>query len=343
MNPTSRVVVDWSLLAARARLAPTPHNAQPFRLRIRADDSGDVDGGSVVDVVVDTDRLLVEEDRDNRYVAASVGIFIRTLEVAARAQGVTLQTQHHNLDYAALRNGQGLIDVAEVRAVSSCAVIADGILDRRQTNRLAYDGSAISDDDRRAIAAVVASAGHRIEFIDDAALVQQVMALNATAIIDNLQLDNERQELWHWTRLGRAPVIGDGLYGEALQQPDWELLAAFLLPQLFAWSPVKKLAVDRHVAGNGDVRTLAILRGPFSDDEAAIAAGKTLMDFWLALAERGIASQPFGSPMTNLDRRKDLMRLLGIVDDDVWFLVRLGHAALPPRAPHLSSIVLEQP
>ncbi|MDP2344111.1 MAG: hypothetical protein Q8O67_24350 [Deltaproteobacteria bacterium] len=329
--------VDWSAIADRGRLAPTPHNAQPFRLRIHP---------GHVDVVVDTDRILVHEDRLNRYVAASTGIFLRTLEIAARAQGVRLHTRPRDeVSYAGLNTGQGLVDVAAVSVAGSCTAVDDELLTRRQTNRLAYDGAPIEERDREALRSLVTQAGHRLDFVDDER-VPSIMALNAEAIIDNLQIPNERAELWSWTHLGRCPVVGDGLYGEALHQPDWELLAAFLLPKLFAWRPVRKLAVARHVENNGRVPTLAILRGPFDDDAAAVAAGRLLMDVWLELAARDIASQPFGSPLTNHLRRAELLKIIGLdpigdKTDDVWFVLRLGHAARPPRAPHLSSIVLE--
>jgi hypothetical protein len=185
-------------------------------------------------------------------------------------------------------------------------------------------------------------AGHVLAFVDDVVAVEAVLRVNARAIIANLQDDAERQELARWTRYGKCPAVGDGLYAEALCQPDWELFLAFAVPKLFTWGPFEKFAVKRHVTSNGDVPTIAVLRGPFEHDSDALRAGHTLMRLWLEMADRGIAQQPFGSPLTNIQKRLELRRVLGIDSqpDDVWFLMRLGHAEPPPQAPRFESLEL---
>src|SRR6478735_6090209 len=68
----------WEQIGSLARLAPTPHNTQPFRIRPR---------GERAELLLLTERLLPREDHGNLYVAASFGTFATCLERAARHFG----------------------------------------------------------------------------------------------------------------------------------------------------------------------------------------------------------------------------------------------------------------
>src|SRR5690349_11164054 len=72
----------WDAIASLARLAPTPHNTQPFRI-LRRDER-------TADLVALTDRFLSREDHGNRYVLAAFGTFAASLELAGRHFGHTL-------------------------------------------------------------------------------------------------------------------------------------------------------------------------------------------------------------------------------------------------------------
>src|SRR5215467_2037978 len=69
----------WESIASLARLAPTPHNTQPFRVLPRDDQTADI--------VALTDRFLPREDHGNLYVSSAFGIFSATVERAARHFG----------------------------------------------------------------------------------------------------------------------------------------------------------------------------------------------------------------------------------------------------------------
>src|SRR3954471_15053461 len=75
------MVKAWDEIGSLARLAPTPHNTQPFRIRPR---------GERAELVLLTERLLPREDHGNLYVASSFGTFAATLERAARHFGCVL-------------------------------------------------------------------------------------------------------------------------------------------------------------------------------------------------------------------------------------------------------------
>jgi len=69
----------WDRIGDVARLAPTPHNTQPFRIVPL--------GPQNADLVVVRERLLPREDHGNLYMACAFGIFATALEHAARFVG----------------------------------------------------------------------------------------------------------------------------------------------------------------------------------------------------------------------------------------------------------------
>ena len=73
----------WDGIGDVARLAPTPHNTQPFRIVPR--------GPRNADLVVVRDRLLPREDHGNLYMAAAFGKAYTIHLVAKDAKGKVSQ------------------------------------------------------------------------------------------------------------------------------------------------------------------------------------------------------------------------------------------------------------
>src|SRR5688572_2159990 len=89
----------WREIANLARLAPTPHNTQPFRIRPLDPNTAEIVGLA--------ERFLPEEDHGNRYVASAFGIMAATIEMAARSRGVEARvTPVESLDVATLHQAK---------------------------------------------------------------------------------------------------------------------------------------------------------------------------------------------------------------------------------------------
>ena len=68
-------MTNWQNIARLARLAPTPHNTQPFRIRPLDE--------TTAEILLLPERLLPEEDHGNLYVASAYGILAVAIERAA--------------------------------------------------------------------------------------------------------------------------------------------------------------------------------------------------------------------------------------------------------------------
>ena len=321
----------WESIASLARLAPTPHNTQPFRILPRDDETADL--------IALTDRFLPQEDHGNLYVSSAFGIFSATLERAARHFGYVLTVvPTRGIDPSEItKTPHATLGVATI--TNTCDPEPQfPLLDARRTSRLPYEDRAVSFDALTAFTRVAAEYGHRFLSYDDPSIVKPLLRLNAEAIIDNLQLDNEREEIRGWYRIGRTPEFGDGLWQKPMNQPGWELRAAFLAPNAFQLPGLRQFAVHRYLLTQRGTRHIALICGAFKTWPQLNRAGRMLMDLWLEMARDDVYMQPMGSMLTNPKYAAEIARRFGV--DDCWLVLRLGYSDPPPRAPRLESILI---
>jgi hypothetical protein len=324
----------WDGIAGLARCAPTPHNTQPFRIRPR--------GMADAELVLVADRLLPEEDHGNLYVASSFGIFASTMERAGRHFGISVRTSPvDSLDVGALTRRSGSVVVGHARIEGACPrEPADDLLAARRTSRLPYHDRPI---DPAAIATLVRTAeasGHRMLVESDPNVVGPLLRLNAAAIIDNLQLDSEREEIRKWHRLGETPEHGDGLWQTPMNQPAWELRSAFAVPWMFSLPGLRAFAIHRYLKTQAGTRYVGLLCGPFARWPELVVSGRMLLDLWLSMTASGIYMQPFGSMLTNPVYARMIAERYEV--GDCWLIFRLGHSDPPPRSPRLASILIHE-
>jgi hypothetical protein len=324
----------WRRIGALARLAPTPHNTQPFRIRPRSD--------GTADLLLLADRLLCEEDHGNRYVISAFGIFVVALERASRHLGHELQvTPVPALDPLALTHASGTVTLGTARIVGTCAEEpASALFDVRRTSRLPYHDREIAPDVLERLVAIAGRGGHRMTFESRPSVVASTLHLNAAAIIDNLQLDSEREEIRGWYRYGLTPEFGDGLWQAPMNQPAWELRTAFAAPSLFMLPGFRAFAIHRYLKTQAGTRHVALLSGPFGSFPELLAAGRMLFELWLEMASFGVYMQPFGSMLTNDLYAREVAKRFEV--EDCWLIMRVGYSDEPPRAPRLEDIVVDE-
>jgi len=324
----------WEAIASLARLAPTPHNTQPFRISPRDDRSADL--------VALTDRFLPREDHGNLYVLASFGTFAASLERAARHAGYTLVvTPLADVNPVRVTDGGPRVVLGSATITGSCAPDTnDRVLEARRTSRLPYHDRTV---DARSIAAFTDAAtrgGHRVITHDDTRVVRPLLRLNAAAVIDNLQLDDEREEIRTWYRLGDTPENGDGLWQQPMNQPAWEISSAFAMPHAFSWPGLRQFAVWRYLRTQRGTRHTGLLCGRFEHWPELYAAGRVLLDVWLEMARHDIYMQPMGSMLTNPKYAAEIASRFNV--DDCWLVFRFGYSDVPPRAPRLENILVNE-
>jgi nitroreductase len=324
----SVAAAPWLDLVEDARLAPSPHNTQPWRVAVRST--------TEADLYAPLDRLLPVEDPDGRFLTAGTGIFLETLDVAAAARGL-------RLEYDPLLPHLG-IDAAEPALVARLSLHpsrSNGdfpleLLERRRTSRLPYDGRPAPDEALDELNAIAESFGHRASFSSDPELVRFVLDLNAATLFDDLVEDNRRSEIADWTRRSEdeASRRADGFSPGCLGFPP-ALISLFLdRHRLCEPRLVRALLTRIYLRSMRGTATVGWIAGPWRTPRQWLDAGRMLMRFWLALTAQGLYLQPFGSVITNPRSHARLAQHLSADEDEseIWLLFRLGFSAEPPRS-----------
>ena len=287
-----------------------------------------------------TERLLPREDHGNLYVAASFGTFAASLERAAAHFGHALRVRpvdHLEVTQLEALGPEVVVGTAELVSTITPEPAALELAARR-TSRLPYHDRPIAKQALTAFTRVCDRYGHRFIHHDQPEIVQPLLRLNAEAIIDNLQLADEREEIRGWHRLGSTPEFGDGLWQEPMNQPAWELWSAFAMPSAFKLPGLRSFAVSRYLNTQRGTRHIALLCGRFQTWPELCHAGRLLLDLWLEMAKHDVYMQPMGSMLTNPHYIAEIAERFAC--EDCWLVVRLGYSDVPPRAPRLENIVL---
>lgn len=122
-----------------------------------------------------------------------------------------------------------------------------------------------------------------------------------------------------------------------MNQPAWELRAAFATPRLYALPGFRQFARRRYLRTQAGTRNVGLLCGPFAEWADLVHAGRMLMTFWLEMAAQEVYMQPMGSMLTNPKYAAAIASGFGV--DDCWLVFRFGYSDEPPRAPRLRTIV----
>ncbi|MGY2002694.1 Acg family FMN-binding oxidoreductase [Blastococcus sp. SYSU DS1024] len=301
--------------ADQARLAPSVHNTQPWRLVLHDDR---------LEMYADRTRQLLTLDPFGRALAQSVGAALLNARVSLAAAGWAAAVERlpdpGDPDVlATLRPVEGPPDrdlAALVGAVSG-----------RRTNRRAFSAEEVPDDVLRDLAHAVAAEGAELVVIRHARHRQLVARLTQQA--DAAQNANAayRAELRSWTT--RSPASGDGLPAAVVphvdgRQHDDLPLRDFDSAGTGALPPETRSTTSQ---------TLVLLVTPQDDQAAWVQAGEALERLLLELTRRGWAASPLTQaievPLTRTQLRSAL----------TWTshpqtLLRIGRAEPTPAVPH---------
>lgn len=323
-------------LAAWARLAPSSHNLQPWRLRLEGDDA--------LLLHVDPARLHRATDPDARQAVVSQGTFLELYVLAAEAEGLTAEVSLFPdgvftgpEDMA--RRPVARVVLREAAEARPSPLFAEAT--RRRSSKVPFIGRAITDAERRRLADAVAPVpGVTAGFLDRGPAMERLRALVLEGMRAEMRDPAALDELSRVMRLAPAEVLAhrDGivplpgpagwvaslLFGRrSLADPD-SFMTRSGLRQMQAWAETATAFVWLTTAGN--------------DRDEQVAAGRAYMRLDLAASAAGVALHPMSQALQEVAaqdvQRAALQELLAPDGRVVQMLARLGHVPeAPPPTP----------
>jgi hypothetical protein len=327
-------MTHWQAIGRYARWAPSPHNTQPFRLRVIDRERAEI--------VFLPRRGLWIGDPLGRFTWLTAGIFAEICSIAAHGRGLELQT---SFEHAPMyRNGdfETPQTVARLHLTTPSAPVADLDADlvlKRRTSRLPYDGSSCPKEILRDLEDEAARHGHKFETRSDADAIGWVVELNKQALFNDLDDDALRTELVKWLRFDarEEDLLKDGLSARCLTFNGTLLRSFFLQHRFWTLPGVRDLVRAIYGQTMKGIGTIGWLRGPYADSEDWVVAGRTMIRLWLTLTRHGYYWHPYGSVITSENARLNMIEYLGLPgeangEDSVWLLLRLGRSSEPPQS-----------
>ena len=318
----------WREGAAYARWAPSPHNVQPWKLRVVS--------ATQCDLLYNPARLLPTTDPTSAFTTMGLAMFVEYLSIAVGSRGYAVHATYDDkpLDYTATRPTH-FARLTLVPAPNNERFERSLLLERR-TSRLPYNGATVDEETMRALATISREHGQTMAWSSEADMVRWVIDLNRFTLFRDLDDAPTRTELKRWIRTtdADARLKKDGLWSHCLRFPGWLLQAFFDQHQKWGRGWRAQMCGKMLVRGMNGTRTVAWWSGPMSAPADWIRAGTCLGRVWLELARRGIQMHPFGSVITNPEAYAKVVTRIGATPTDgpLWLLVRVGRSDAPPTS-----------
>jgi molybdopterin/thiamine biosynthesis adenylyltransferase len=294
-------------------LAPSPHNARPWRLSVQ---------GDRVSLALEPKRILPCADPEGRGALASLGCAIEAAASIADVEFAPLPD--HGRD--------GAVGTLHVRGLHEARFARNlGLLHRRATNRHPYQRVHVADALASACLAGAALPGTHVRFAQPCR--KTLRALTAQGALRLFRRDDYLAELLDHLRFGEREerASGSGMTPRGLALGRAEALALRLLR---ASAPLRKvvgrLGLGHAMAANA-ARCIArsggfvLVTTDSAGAQACLDGGRTLMRAWMQFTRRGVACQPLDFPLGFDEGRAGVLRMFGAAEGETPVaLLRVG-------------------
>ena len=301
-------------LIRHATLAPSGHNAQPWRFSVAP---------GVITIRPDFARRTPVVDPDDHHLFVSLGCAAENLSLASAARG-------RGGEVAFNSGGDGSIAVTQRPSGQRPSPLFEAI-PLRQSTRADYDGRAVSRADLNRLAAAAAGPEVDLVMITDRPGINRVRDLVVEGTNAQMADPGFVRELKSWLRFNprRALRTGDGLYSVTTGNPA--------LPDWLGPFAFDRLATAASESGKyaGQIRSsagIAIFIGAREDPAHWVAVGQACQRFALQATALGLKHAYMNQPVEVPALRPELARLIDLPGRRPDVVMRFGFGPLMPYA-----------
>ena len=324
----------WKKLLDTAVYAPSPHNVQPWRLRILSEETAEL--------LIEKRRTLPKEDPTGSFIILSMGLFIEALTIVARNSSLKLgfnliqPASCFTPDHIAKTQTE-LLPFARLSLNNFAGEAADSKLDnelfhKRRTSRVSFTSEPVPSEAVEALSKLAREWGHTYQQVTAPEIIEKILARNIEAVFEDLNAPAYHDEIVEWFRFTdrSSRQTRDGLDYRCMNSSRLSFWLAARAPQLTRLPLTGALLKKIYRRQLGHVPAIGMLAGPFWDPESAFETGRFLMRFWLELAKRHLYIHPYGNMVTNKAAAESALAVLGV--PDIWLMFRIGFSSVPPQS-----------
>jgi hypothetical protein len=322
----------WTLLLQNAIHSPSPHNVQPWRVRILSDREADL--------LIDSQRTLPKEDPTGSFIILTMGMFIEALRLLAANQGFRLEHRlHHEPAWYALEilktREHTFFPFARMSLTRDESVLSDfdpALLLKRRTARISLQPDLVPENAVQQLKTLAHDCDQRYEQTSDPILIERILEKNTEALFADLNDPDYHDEIVAWFRFSdrSAQATRDGLDYRCMNTSPSAYWLTARLPGLLKLPVARSILAKKYRSQLGQVPTIGMLAGEFWDPASAFQTGSFLMQFWLETAKQDLYIHPYGNLVTNEAASAWLAQETGI--DDIWLIFKIGYSREPPKS-----------
>jgi len=322
----------WKTLLETAIHAPSPHNVQPWRVRIHS--------AKEADLLIEKRRTLPKEDVTGSFIILTMGLFLEAISLVAANRAHSLhfdlyQEPSHFTAEALERTNEPLLKFARLKLLPGSQeppVYPDSLFLERRTSRVSLLPDPVSAPSTEALKELTKNWNQRYEQITDRATIEKLLEWNTEALFEDLNSPAYHDEIVEWFRFTArsARQTRDGLDSRCMNASPLSFWFAARFPGLLKFPLTRPFLRKLYRKQIGLVPTIGLIAGPFWAPEAAFETGRFLMRFWLEVARQDLYIHPYGNLVTNAVAAQKCLEQTGI--RDIWLIFKIGHSLQPPKS-----------
>jgi nitroreductase len=324
--------VPWHSLLTLACSSPSPHNVQPWRVRILS--------AYAAELYIDGTRTLPNEDYTGSFVLSAMGMFLEALSLAAAESGLHVDVDLPNTAawYAERicdRDFKGLTLFARFRVLPDAgaeALYAPSLLLVRRTSRISLRPDPVPQESVDVLMRLAIANGHSYMHITGKTDLEAILAKNIHAVFHDMNVPAYHDEITEWFRFTdrSARRHRDGLDWRCMNLSRAEFWLSARIPGVLLFPPARFFLKRRYRKQLGNVPAIGILSGDFFLAENAVESGRFLLRFWLEVTRLGLYLHPYGNLVTNPQASAWLQNKTGVTKP--WLVFKLGYSEAPPKS-----------
>jgi hypothetical protein len=330
-NLEDRCVI-WREILDTARFAPSPHNVQPWRVRLISDVEAEL--------YIDGTRTLPNEDHTGSFLLSAMGMFLEALELLAAQHNVRIEAQiPQNAEWFAERisnrNERNLILFATLQMSGSAIaalVYPPSLFLSRRTSRISLRPDPVPQSAIERLSQMAMEWNHRYTHLTNVVQIEEILDQNINAVFTDMNVPAYHDEITEWFRFTdrSAEEHKDGLDWRCMNLSRVEFWLSARMSKTLLFAPTRRLLKRRYRKQLGNVPAIGILSGDFFDVRNAVHSGRFLLRFWLELSRLGLYLHPYGNLVTNQQASAWLEKRTGV--PKAWLVFKLGFCDPPPSS-----------
>lgn len=324
---------NWHNILETAIHCPSPHNVQPWRVKILDDRNAEL--------LIDSTRTLPKEDTTGSFIILTMGMFLEAVSILSLQNGFKIEYElFHEPDWYAPK----ILKTTEPTLLPFAKLTLSPVANhdeinyplelffKRRTSRLSLSPYFVPENVLETLQNLAANWQQQFAVITNKAPIERILSLNTKAMFADMNASDYHHEIVEWFRFSDKESLKklDGLDYRCMNTPRLTFWTAARLPWLMITPVVSQFLANNYRSQLGLVPTIGILAGDFWQPSDAIQTGRFLMRFWLETARHNLYFHPFGNLVTNHVAAEAIKADIGI--SNIWLIFKIGYSLEPPKS-----------